>query len=116
LTARLDDPTGYGRIVRDDAGVVVAIREHKDASDAERALREVNSGILAVEASFLGRTVAGLDAGNAQGEYYLTDIVARAVDEGLPVGAHVLEDVWQTEGVNDRAQLARLGRELNRRL
>jgi bifunctional UDP-N-acetylglucosamine pyrophosphorylase/glucosamine-1-phosphate N-acetyltransferase len=116
LTSELDDPTGYGRILRDATGAVTAIREHKDASDDERAVREVNSGILAVDADFLARAVAALEANNAQGELYLTDVVARAVADGLPVGAHVLEDVWQAEGVNDRAQLARLGHELNRRL
>ncbi len=115
LTAEVGDPTGYGRIVRDDTGAVQAIREHKDASDAERAIREINSGILAVDAAFLTRAVSTLEDGNAQGELYLTDIVAKAVAEGRPVGAHVLEDVWQTEGVNDRAQLARLGAELNKR-
>jgi bifunctional UDP-N-acetylglucosamine pyrophosphorylase/glucosamine-1-phosphate N-acetyltransferase len=116
LSAELDDPSGYGRIVRDDTSAVAAIREDADADDAERAIREVNSGILAVEADFLADAVARLDTDNAQGELYLTDIVGQAVADGLPVGAHVLEDVWQTEGVNDRTQLARLGRELNRRL
>ena len=116
LSAELDDPTGYGRIVRDESSAVTAIREDGDADEAERAIREVNSGILAVDAGFLADAVAGLDTDNAQGELYLTDIVGRAVGDGLPVGAHVLEDVWQTEGVNDRGQLARLGRELNRRL
>lgn len=116
LSAELDDPTGYGRIVRDDTAAVTAIREDRDADDTERAIHEVNSGILAVEAGFLADAVARLDAHNAQGELYLTDIVGRAVANGLLVGAHVLEDVWQTEGVNDRSQLARLGRELNRRL
>ncbi len=116
LSAELDDPTGYGRIVRDESSAVTAIREDGDADEAERAIREVNSGILAVDAGFLADAVAGLDTDNVQGELYLTDIVGRAVADGLPVGAHVLEDVWQTEGVNDRGQLARLGRELNRRL
>ncbi|WP_375000373.1 bifunctional UDP-N-acetylglucosamine diphosphorylase/glucosamine-1-phosphate N-acetyltransferase GlmU [Aeromicrobium sp. CTD01-1L150] len=115
LSAHQSDPTGYGRIVRDDDGSVTAIREHKDASAAERRIREINSGILAVDAGFLRRAVDQLEATNAQGELYLTDIVAKAVDEGRPVGAHVLEDVWQTEGVNDRAQLAAVGAELNRR-
>lgn len=116
LTAELDDPSGYGRIIRDAGDLVVAIREDRDADETERAIREVNSGILAVDAKFLGDAVARLAPTNAQGELYLTDIVGLAVDDGLPVGAHVLEDIWQTEGVNDRAQLARLGRELNRRL
>jgi bifunctional UDP-N-acetylglucosamine pyrophosphorylase/glucosamine-1-phosphate N-acetyltransferase len=116
LSAELDDPTGYGRIVRDESSAVTAIREDGDADEAERAIREVNSGILAVDADFLADAVADLDTDNVQGELYLTDIVGRAVADGLPVGAHVLEDVWQTEGVNDRTQLARLGRELNRRL
>jgi bifunctional UDP-N-acetylglucosamine pyrophosphorylase/glucosamine-1-phosphate N-acetyltransferase len=116
LSAELEDPSGYGRIVRDETSAVTAIREDGDADDTERAIREVNSGILAVDGAFLTDAVAQLDTDNAQGELYLTDIVGRAVADGLPVGAHVLEDVWQTEGVNDRKQLARLGRELNRRL
>lgn len=116
LTAELPDPTGYGRILRDDNGAVRAIREHRDATEAERQVREVNSGILVVEAGFLKRAIPRLQPHNEQGELYLTDIVAQAVEEGLPVGAHVLEDVWQTEGVNDRAQLARLARELNHRI
>ena len=116
LSAEVDDPSGYGRIVRDVDGFVVAIREDRDADDAERAIREVNSGVVAVDAKFLRDAVTRLAPANAQGELYLTDIVGLAVEDGLPVGAHVLEDVWQTQGVNDRAQLARLGRELNRRL
>ncbi len=116
LTAELDEPRGYGRIVRDADGFVVAIREERDADDVERAICEVNSGVLAVEAKFLRDALTRIAPANAQGELYLTDIVSLAVEDGLPVGAHVLEDVWQTQGVNDRAQLARLGRELNRRL
>lgn len=116
LTSEPQDPTGYGRILRDASGAVVAIREHKDASEEERSTREVNSGILVVDGPFLDRAVRGLRTDNAQAELYLTDIVGEAVSEGLPVGAHVLEDVWQTEGVNDRRQLVRLGRELNTRI
>lgn len=115
LTSEPDDPTGYGRILRDASGAVTAIREHKDATEEELATREVNSGILVVDGPFLDRAVRALSTDNAQAELYLTDIVGQAVTEGLPVGAHVLEDVWQTEGVNDRRQLVRLGRELNRR-
>lgn len=116
LTAELDDPSGYGRIVRNGDARVVAIREDADADESERAIREVNSGVLAVDAPFLRDAVRRLATDNSQGELYLTDIVGLAVGDGLPVGAHVLEDIWQTEGVNDRAQLARLGQELNRRL
>jgi len=116
LTAEVADPTGYGRILRDDAGAVIGIREHKDATEAERAVREINSGILVVDGAFLGSALERLTGANAQGELYLTDVVGFAVDDGLPAGAHVLEDVWQTEGVNDRVQLARLGAELNRRI
>ena len=116
LTAELDDPSGYGRIIRDQSGAVTAIREHKDASEHELQIPEVNSGILALDAAFLTEALAGLRTENAQGEVYLTDVIGIAADRGLPVGAHVLEDIWQTEGVNDRAQLARLGAELNRRV
>lgn len=115
LSARPDDPSGYGRIVRDDDGAVLAIREHKDAAAAELAITETNSGILAVDETFLRHAVSRLDTDNAQGELYLTDIVAKAVAEGRPVGAQVLTDHWQAEGVNDRRQLSTLGGELNRR-
>ena len=116
LTADVDDPTGYGRILRGADGSVTAIREEKDASDAERAVAEINSGILAVDAAFLAMALHVLAPANTQGELYLTDIVERAVQMGLPVGAHALEDVWETQGVNDRRQLAELGRTLNARL
>ena len=116
LTSELTDPSGYGRIVRDSAGTVTAIREHKDATEDEREIAEVNSGIFALDAAFLTQALTELRTDNAQGEVYLTDVVGIASDRGLPVGAHVLEDIWQAEGVNDRAQLARLGAELNRRI
>lgn len=116
LSAEIDDPTGYGRIIRDASGDVTAIREHRDATDVERQIHEVNSGILALDAAFLISALAELRTDNAQGEVYLTDVIGIAAAQGLPVGAHVLEDVWQTEGANDRAALARLGAELNRRI
>jgi bifunctional UDP-N-acetylglucosamine pyrophosphorylase / glucosamine-1-phosphate N-acetyltransferase len=115
LTCQVDDPTGYGRIVRDSDGRVQAIVEQKDATDEERAIREINSGIFAFDRAFLAGALAALDTDNAQGERYLTDVVAIARAGGHAVGAIVLRDVWQLEGVNDRAQLARLGAELNRR-
>ncbi len=109
LTVELDDPTGYGRIVR-EGGAVRRIVEHKDASAAERALREVNTGIMAVPTRRLAEWLAALTNGNAQGEYYLTDIVALAVAQGVPVVAQQPQAVWETLGVNSKAQLAALER------
>ncbi|GAB3997651.1 bifunctional UDP-N-acetylglucosamine diphosphorylase/glucosamine-1-phosphate N-acetyltransferase GlmU [Nocardioides marmoraquaticus] len=116
LSGVVSDPSGYGRVVRDPSGVVTGIVEHKDASEEERRVAEINSGILALDAAFLGGALPRLRNDNAAGEYYLTDTVAIARADGLPVGAHVLDDVQQTEGANDRVQLAALGRELNRRV
>ena len=109
LTVALDDPAGYGRIVRDQ-GRVVRIVEHKDADEATRAIREVNTGILAAPTPALSRWLAGLSDNNAQREYYLTDIVAAAVADGTPVHATQPAHDWETLGVNSRAQLAQLER------
>ncbi len=116
LSSVVSDPTGYGRIVRGADGGVEAIVEEKDATAEQRAILEVNSGILAFEADFLREALPRLTNDNAKGEYYLTDTVALAREVGRPVGAFVLDDVAQTAGANDRAQLAELGRELNRRI
>ncbi|MFJ9317923.1 bifunctional UDP-N-acetylglucosamine diphosphorylase/glucosamine-1-phosphate N-acetyltransferase GlmU [Pimelobacter simplex] len=116
LSGIVDDPFGYGRIVRDEAGVVQAIVEEKDASDAERAITEINSGILAFDAAFLLDAIGRIGNANAKGEYYLTDAIGLAREAGLTVAAHAVDDALQTEGANDRAQLADLGRELNRRI
>jgi len=116
LSGVTETPHGYGRIVRDGDGDVVAIVEEKDASDEQRAIREINSGILAFEAGFLNDAIGRIGNDNAKGEYYLTDTVQLARDAGLTVTAFPVDDVWQTEGANDRAQLAALGRELNRRI
>ncbi|WP_434992960.1 bifunctional UDP-N-acetylglucosamine diphosphorylase/glucosamine-1-phosphate N-acetyltransferase GlmU [Arthrobacter sp. Ld5] len=115
LTAVLEDPTGYGRIQRHEDGTVLAIVEHKDASPEQRAIREVNSGIYAFDAAVLRRALTRVDASNAQGEMYLTDVLAIARADGGRVAAVVQEDRWQVEGANDRVQLAALGAELNRR-
>jgi len=115
LTSVLADPTGYGRIVRDADGAVAAIIEQKDATPQQGAITEVNSGIYAFDATVLRAALAEVTTDNAQGERYLTDVVAIARRRGLLVRAQPLDDTWQTEGVNDKVQLARLGAELNRR-
>ena len=110
LTVELADPTGYGRIVRDAAGKVQAIVEHKDASPEQRAIREGNTGILAVPGQRLGDWLGRLSNGNAQGEYYLTDVIAMAVAEGLSVATEQASDAMEVQGANDRIQLAELER------
>ena len=109
LTLNMADPSGYGRIVR-EGEQVRAIVEHKDASDAQRRIHEVYSGILAVPTRLLRGWLARLDNQNAQQEYYLTDIVRFAVADGLPVVAHRIEDAVQVAGVNSPVQLAELER------
>ena len=115
LTAVLDDPTGYGRILRASDDSIAAIVEHKDATVDQQAVREVNSGVYAFAAAALRAGIAQLDTDNAQGELYLTDVLTHARTAGGRTGALVVEDTWQVEGVNDRAQLAALHGELNRR-
>ena len=108
LTVELADPTGYGRIVRDEAGVVQAIVEHKDASEAQRQIREGNTGILAVPGKRLADWLGRLSNSNAQGEYYLTDVIAMAVADGLVVATERAADEMEVLGANDRIQLAQL--------
>ena len=115
LTAEVEDPAGYGRIVR-TGGKVTGIVEHRDASDEQLLIREINSGIYVFDAAVLRDGLAQLSTDNTQGEQYLTDILRYAHDLDRPVGALITEDVWQTEGVNDRVQLARMSQELNRRI
>lgn len=111
LTVRLDDPTGYGRIVRTGPDQrVAAIVEERDASDAQRSIREVHTGILAARGEPLRRWVRALDNRNRRGEYYLTDIVGLAVQDGRSVTTVVAENPVEVQGVNDRAQLAQLER------
>lgn len=109
LTVTLADPTGYGRIVREH-DKVTRIVEHKDATDVERAIAEVNTGILAVATRHLKQWIATLKNDNAQGEYYLTDIIARAVADGVEVETHQPAYEWEVLGVNSKAQLAQLER------
>jgi bifunctional UDP-N-acetylglucosamine pyrophosphorylase/glucosamine-1-phosphate N-acetyltransferase len=103
LTGRVSDASGYGRIVRDAQGRVLRIREHKDASAEERAIDEVNPGIYAMRAGFLRGALSRLSTNNAQGELYLTDVVEQASSHGVTAVSWPFED---TQGVNDRAQLA----------
>lgn len=115
LTAVVPDPTGYGRIVR-EGDEVARIVEQADATDAELDLAEINSGIYVFDATALAEGISALEAQNAQGELYLTDVLAHARSAGRRVGARVVADHLQTEGVNDRLQLAERAAELNRRI
>jgi bifunctional UDP-N-acetylglucosamine pyrophosphorylase/glucosamine-1-phosphate N-acetyltransferase len=110
LTVNLNDPTGYGRIVRDRSGVVNAIVEHKDASAEQRRINEGNTGILAVPGKHLSDWLGRLSNSNAQGEYYLTDVIAMAVADGLVVATEQAADELEVLGANDRIQLAQLER------
>ncbi|MHC8289821.1 bifunctional UDP-N-acetylglucosamine diphosphorylase/glucosamine-1-phosphate N-acetyltransferase GlmU [Pseudomonas sp. XS1P51] len=110
LTVELDDPTGYGRIVRDADGKVTAIVEQKDANEAERAITEGNTGILALPFAQLGGWMSRLSNNNAQGEYYLTDVIAMAVSDGLVVATEQPHDAMEVQGANDRKQLSDLER------
>jgi bifunctional UDP-N-acetylglucosamine pyrophosphorylase/glucosamine-1-phosphate N-acetyltransferase len=116
LTAEVANPFGYGRVLRDADGGVTAIVEEKDATPEEAAVHEINSGIYAFDGRFLADAVGRISNQNAKGEYYLTDVVQIARSDGRPVGAHPIADVMQTEGANDRVQLAGLASELNRRI
>ena len=110
LTVELDDPTGYGRIVRNADGKVTAIVEQKDANEAERAISEGNTGILALPFAQLGGWMSRLSNNNAQGEYYLTDVIAMAVSDGLVVATEQPHDAMEVQGANDRKQLSELER------
>ena len=115
LTAVLDDPTGYGRVLRGRTGAVERVVEQRDASETELAVDEVNTSIYCFRASVLGPALRRLTPDNAQGEYYLTDVVAVLADAGYRVSAVVAEDPADTIGVNDRLQLAVAEAELRRR-
>ncbi len=110
LTVNLDNPTGYGRIVRDAQGDVQCIVEEKDATPEQREIREVNTGILLAPTEKLRAWLAKLGNNNAQGEYYLTDIVAMAVQQGIPVHTVQPANRWEVEGINNKLQLSTLER------
>ncbi len=114
LTVELDEPSGYGRILRNRNGAVTGVVEQKDATSEQLRIREINTGILAVGAARLKQWLAGLKADNAQGEYYLTDIVAMAAAEGVRIVAERPHAAWEVMGVNSKAQLAELERIMQR--
>ncbi|MDY3126795.1 MAG: bifunctional UDP-N-acetylglucosamine diphosphorylase/glucosamine-1-phosphate N-acetyltransferase GlmU [Corynebacterium sp.] len=116
LSINLDDPTGYGRIVRTYDGTVSAIVEHKDATAEQHRIKEVNSGVFAFDAAVLRDSLGQLNTDNAQGELYITDVLEIARNEGHRVGAFVAADAGELEGVNDRVQLAAAAKVLNQRL
>jgi bifunctional UDP-N-acetylglucosamine pyrophosphorylase/glucosamine-1-phosphate N-acetyltransferase len=110
LTALFPDPTGYGRVLRGSDGSVEAIVEHKDATEEQRAVKEINSGILAFESRWLWPHIHRLESGNAQSEYYLTDLVGLFRKAGLKVSAYCAQDPWEVRGINSSEQLAELER------
>ena len=116
LTVSLEDSNGYGRIIRDDSNNITAIIEQKDANKEQLLIKEVNTGILAIKTEQLRRYLPKLSNNNAQGEYYLTDIIAMSVEHGVLVNALCIEDEMQVQGVNDKKQLATLERNYQRQL
>jgi bifunctional UDP-N-acetylglucosamine pyrophosphorylase/glucosamine-1-phosphate N-acetyltransferase len=116
LTAELDDPTGYGRVVRGRDDSVARVVEHADATDEERAVHEVNTSIYCFRRSVLAPSLRRISPANAQGEYYLTDVVEVLYEAGHNVGSVVVDDTMEVAGVNDRAQLAVAESELRDRI
>jgi bifunctional UDP-N-acetylglucosamine pyrophosphorylase / glucosamine-1-phosphate N-acetyltransferase len=115
LTAKMADPAGYGRILRDDAGGLLGVVEHKDANDTQRSIDEVNTGVLASPAADLLQYLPQVGNANSQGEYYLPDILAMAVADGKEVASCLAQSELEILGVNDRVQLAQVEREYQRR-
>lgn len=116
LTAFLDNPSGYGRMVRDENGRLIKIVEEKDATPEERKIKEVNGGVYCFDVEFLDKSILKLDSNNVQGEYYLPDLIKIAVDSSLKVGTFQVEDSFEIMGINDRRALAQADRELRRRI
>jgi len=116
LTALVPDPTGYGRILRGADGIVSGIVEHRDADHVQREINEINSGIFVFDAATLRAALTEIAPTNDQGELYLTDVLTVVRQAGKPIGALLIDDPWQTEGVNDRVQLSGMNAEVNRRI
>ena len=115
LTACLDNPFGYGRIVRNSQNAVEKIVEEKDATDEIRKINEINSGVMAVDGDKLKKWLDQIGNNNAQGEYYLTDLIEMAVAEGEEVSSYIVDDNKEIEGINNKIQLAELEREYQKR-
>ncbi len=115
LTACVENPTGYGRIVRNAEKSVEKIIEEKDASDEIRQIKEINSGVMVVDGDKLKRWLAKIGNNNVQGEYYLTDLIELAVNEGEMVNTYIVEDIKEIEGINNKIQLAEMEREYQKR-
>lgn len=115
LTTCLADPSGYGRVIKNERGEVLRIVEERDSTAAERSVREINTGIFCVGGVFLFPALARVTNDNAQGEYYLTDIVAVARRDGLRVASLLAPDPEEVMGINTPGELARAGRNLRRR-
>ena len=116
LTAQVPDPTGYGRVLRDADGMVTGIVEHRDADEAQREISEINSGIYVFDAAALRSALTEIAPDNEQGELYLPDVLTVVGKAGKSVSAYIVDDLWQTEGINDRIQLWRMNAEMNRRI
>ncbi|PLW70920.1 bifunctional UDP-N-acetylglucosamine diphosphorylase/glucosamine-1-phosphate N-acetyltransferase GlmU [Pseudohalioglobus lutimaris] len=115
LTAHMQDPTGYGRVLRDGAGNVLGVVEHKDASDEELLVQEINTGVLAASAAALNQYLPAVGNANSQGEYYLPDVLSMAVADGKTVSAQVASSELEILGVNDHLQLSQVEREFQLR-
>ncbi len=116
LTAVMDNPFGYGRIIRDGSGNVEKIVEQKDATEEERSVKEINSGMYCFDSKVLESALGKIDNNNAQGEYYLTDTLQIIKEEGLKVGAYVVSESAEISGVNDRVQLEAASKVMRRRI
>lgn len=116
MTAMLDDPAGYGRVVNDASGRLLRVVEHKDATDEERAIKEINTGIYCIKASFLFSHLKTLGNSNAQGEYYLPDLISMAVEKGLGADTVAADEVEEVMGINNRLELAEAERLMRRRI
>jgi len=114
LTAHLPDPGGYGRIVRNNTGAVMRIVEEKDANDSQRGIKEINTGMLAVNVSLLRQWLSRLNDNNAQGEYYLTDIIGMAAEDAIEIDTCQPSSLFEIEGVNNKTQLAEIERAYQR--